>query len=48
MKWVEHITLLGETRNAHKDVLRKSGFKRQGRRPRRREDDIKMDVKDTG
>jgi hypothetical protein len=48
MKWVEHVQLFGETRNAQKDVLRKTGFKRQFRRPRRREDDIKMDVKDTG
>lgn len=47
MKWVQHVRLLGETRNAHKDVLRKPGFKRQVRRPRRRDDDIKMDVKDT-
>jgi hypothetical protein len=40
--------ILGETRNAHKDVMRKPGLKRQIRRPRRRWDDIKMDVKDKG
>jgi len=44
MKWVEHVPLFGETRYAHKDVLRKPGFKRQFRRPRRRKDDIEIDV----
>jgi hypothetical protein len=48
MKWVEHVPLFGETRNAHKNALRKTGFKRQFRRPRRRLDDIKMDFKDRG
>lgn len=42
-----HVPLLGETRNAQKDMLRKPGFKRQFRRPRHRQDDVKMDLKNT-
>jgi hypothetical protein len=48
MKWVEYVPPLGETRNAHKDVMRKPELKKQVRRPISRQDGIKMGVKDKG
>jgi hypothetical protein len=48
MKWVEHVVLM-DTKNEYKIFFRKSKGKRSlGRRRHRQEDNIKMDIKETG
>jgi hypothetical protein len=47
MKWVGHVTLMGETRNAYQILVGKPTGKRPlGRRKRRWEDNIRMHVRE--
>ena len=49
MRWAEHVTLMGESRNIYRVLVVKSEGKRPLGRPRRRwEDNIKMDLQEVG
>jgi hypothetical protein len=49
MRWVGHVALMGEKRNAYKILVEKPEGKRSLGRPRRRwVDNIKMDVREIG
>jgi hypothetical protein len=45
MRWAEHVSRMGEKKNAYKVLVRKSEGKRPLERPRRRRvDNVKMDL----
>jgi hypothetical protein len=49
MRWVGHVARMGEMRNSYKILVRKPEVNRLlGRPERRREDNIKMDVRERG
>jgi hypothetical protein len=49
MRWVRHISCMGEMRNAYKILVGKPDGKRSLGRPRHRwEDNIKMDLRKKG
>jgi hypothetical protein len=49
MRWAEHVTRMGETRNAYRLLVGNSEGKRSLGRPRRRGvDNIKMDLREIG
>jgi hypothetical protein len=49
MRWAGHVARMGEKNNAHKILMRKPEEKRPLRRRRRRwEDNIRMDLRETG
>jgi hypothetical protein len=49
MRWVGHVTCIGEKRNAYRILVGKPEGNRQLRRPRHRwEDNIRMDFREIG
>jgi hypothetical protein len=49
IRWVGHVTCTGEMRNPYKMLFGKPEGKRTIERPRRKwEDNIKMDIRETG
>jgi hypothetical protein len=49
MRWAGHVARMGEKRNAYRILVGKSEGKRPLRRPRRRRvDNIKIDLRETG
>jgi hypothetical protein len=47
MRWTQHVACMKEMRNAYDTLVRKSEGKRPPERPRRREDNIKIYLKDS-
>jgi len=48
MRWAGHVTRVGEGRGVHRVLVGKPEGKRQLGRPRRRWDNIKMDLQEVG
>jgi hypothetical protein len=49
MRWVQHVTCMGQMRNKYKIMVEKPEGKRPFRRPRHRwENNIRMDLTETG
>ena len=48
MRWARHVTRMGEGRGVHRVLVGKPEGKRPLGRPRRRWEDIKMDLREVG
>jgi hypothetical protein len=48
MRWVGHVALMGETRNAYNNLVGKSEGKRPLGRPRRRSENIRIELVQKG
>jgi hypothetical protein len=48
MRWAEHVAHMGEKRNAYGILVRKPEGRRLGRTRCRWEDDIKIELRETG